>query len=180
MSDDFSAKTRQLLERADELLDKIQRNVPSLREQLDFLKTSGTLDAVKKFEQTLREESKKFEQTLREVRKVDKQLRLKIVKATYGVPIARQSIETTKFNSSDQTFAIGQVCEFHPHLSRDVTTQLQIRVRHNTLSLIVNNRTMGGDPARGKRKTLVVKYYRREEEEILYREVKEDQLLTIV
>ena len=41
---------------------------------------------------------------------------------------------------------------------RDVTSRLQNMVRHNRLSVLVNNFTMGGDPALGQPKDLTVMY----------------------
>jgi hypothetical protein len=41
---------------------------------------------------------------------------------------------------------------------RDVTSRLQNMVRHNRLSVLVNNFTMGGDPAVGQTKDLTVMY----------------------
>ena len=44
------------------------------------------------------------------------------------------------------------------HLSVDVTGRVQSMVRNGTLNLLVNNDSMGGDPARSKRKQLRVDY----------------------
>jgi hypothetical protein len=42
--------------------------------------------------------------------------------------------------------------------SRDVTSQLQSMVVNNRLNIVVNNQTMGGDPAPGQQKVLQVQY----------------------
>jgi len=42
--------------------------------------------------------------------------------------------------------------------SRDVTSQLQSMVVNNRLNIVVNNQTMGGDPAPGQSKQLYVQY----------------------
>ena len=42
--------------------------------------------------------------------------------------------------------------------TRDVTSQLQSMVVNNRLNIVVNNQTMGGDPAPGQQKQLYVQY----------------------